>query len=297
MSENKPRIIRTKKDADEFLYKDSYFAFLDILGFKSLVQKNAHSTLVELYDKLFTAQTSAVAENIKKLSQRQQEQKGENYTDAGLRMVNISDSILIWTEHGQPTALFEIVYAVSSLLSISLVQGLPLRGCITRQPFTVIEKNGVVSVIGSGLVHAYSMENIQQWAGCIIDEEIINYFKGIEKHFFNRQVPSPLERERMVYEYEIPIRNPNTRAAEVKKGYAVNWSESMITDDMIQSAFEAHNKKDERPGSDTPDKISNTIAFHHFCLDKQKQWQDAMMAFEKSLQSGGDTASEQKGEN
>lgn len=138
MDEKKPRIIQTKKDADEFLYKEPYFAFLDILGFKSLVQKNAHSTLVELYDKLFTAQTSAVAENVQKLSQRQQEQKGENYTDAGLRMVNISDSILIWTGHGQPTALFEIVYAVSSLLSISLVQGLPLRGCITRQPFTVI---------------------------------------------------------------------------------------------------------------------------------------------------------------
>lgn len=292
MEENKLRIIQTKKDADEFLYKKPYFAFLDILGFKSLVQKNAHSTLVELYDKLFTAQTVAVAENLKKLSQRQQERKGENYTDAGLRMVNISDSILIWTEHGQPTALFEIVYAVSSLLGISLVQGLPLRGCITRQPFTVIEKNGVVSVIGRGLVHAYGMENIQQWAGCIIDEEIINYFRGIEKHIFNREAPSPIERDRMVYEYDIPIKNPKTGAAEVKKGYAVNWCESLITEEMIRSSFEAHNKKDERPGSDTPDKINNTIAFHHFCLDKQKQWQEAMIAFEKALQSDSDAKGE-----
>lgn len=294
MEESKPRIIQTKKDADEFLYKDAYFAFLDILGFKSLVQKNAHTTLVELYDKLFTAQTIAVADNLKKLFQRQQERKGEDYTDAGLRMVNISDSILIWTQHGQPSALFEIVYAVSSLLGISLVQGLPLRGCITRQSFTVIEKNGVVSVIGRGLVHAYEMENIQQWAGCIVDEEIINYFRGIEKHFFNREAPSPIERDRMVYEYDIPIKNPKTSDAEVKKGYAVNWSEPVITDDMIRSAFEAHNKKDERPGSDTPDKINNTIAFHHFCLDKQKQLQEKMEAFKKVLQSGTDVREEEK---
>jgi len=283
MEEKKPRIIETKKDADEFLYKAPYFAFLDILGFKSLVQKNVHPVLVNLYDKLFTAQTEAVAANLKKLSARQVEIKGEDYKDAGLRMVNISDSILIWTQHGQPTAIFEIVYAVSSLLGISLVQGLPLRGCITRQPFSVIEKNGVVSVIGKGLVHAYGMENIQQWAGCVIDEEIITYFRGIEKHFFNGERPSPIERDRMVYEYNIPLKNPKTGEAETKKGFAVNWSEGIITDDMIRESFDAHNKKDERPGSDTPDKINNTIAFHHFCLDKKKEMEAAMEAFRKAL--------------
>ena len=183
---NEQKIIRNKKDADEFLYKDPYFAFLDILGFKALVQKNSHSVLVQLYNDVFSAQSEKVAAIHEKFAREKLENIGDNYTDAGLRIVNISDSILIWTQHGQPSALHELVYAVSNLLAISMVQGLPLRGCITRQPFSVIEKNAVTSIIGKGLVHAYNMENVQQWSGCIIDKEIVNYFQGIEKHFFSR---------------------------------------------------------------------------------------------------------------
>jgi hypothetical protein len=233
---------------------------------------------------MFSTQVDAVAENHKKLSQRKVAEMGENYTDAGLRMVNISDSILIWTQHGQPSALFELVYAVSSLLAISLVQGLPLRGCITRQPFSVIEKNSVVSVIGKGLVHAYSMENVQQWAGCIIDVEIINYFRGIEKHFFNRERPSPIESHGLVYEYPIPVKNPKSGEPETKNGFAINWSEELISDEMIKAAFDAHNKKDERPNSDTPQKVQNTIDFHHFCLEKKKQREEAAEAFRRALE-------------
>jgi hypothetical protein len=271
MEKENPHTIKTKKDADDFLYKDSYFAFLDILGFKALVKNNTHAALVELYENLFTSQTLAVYNTLKKLSKRQAEKKGDDYTDTGLQMINISDSILIWTKHGQPSAVFEIVYAVSSLLGISIVQGLPMRGCITRQPFTVIQKNGVVSVIGSGLVHAYEMENIQQWSGCIVDEEIIKYFRSIEKHFYSRQVPAPIERNGLVFEYDVPVKDLKTGRVEVKKGFAVNWSESTITDDMIRASFDAHNKKDERPASDTLDKVNNTLAFHHFCLEKKRQ--------------------------
>lgn len=284
MTEQQHRVLETKKDFDDFLYKTPYFAFLDILGFKALVKRNKHEELVGLYEKLFTAQTDAVAANLEKLSQQQQEKKGENYTPAGLRMVNISDSILIWTEHGQPSALFEIVYAVSSLMGISLAQGLPLRGCITQAPFTVIEKKGVVSVIGAGLVHAYSMENIQQWAGCMVDTGIIKYFRSIEQNLYRRDAPAPIERSGLVVEYDIPTKDPETKARGIIKGYAVNWSEQMITEDIIRGAFDAHNKKDDRPNSDTPEKIDNTIAFHQYCLQRKQQKQAELQAFAQALQ-------------
>jgi hypothetical protein len=53
---------------------------------------------------------------------------------------------------------------------------------------------------------------------------------------------------------------------------------------MIVKAFNDHNKKDERENSDTPQKIKNTIDFHHFCLNKKQQREEALRAFEKSLQ-------------
>jgi hypothetical protein len=59
---------------------------------------------------------------IKERSKRQIEKLGEQYTDAGMRMVNISDSILIWPQHGHPSARFEIVSAVSTLLAIAIIR-------------------------------------------------------------------------------------------------------------------------------------------------------------------------------
>ena len=276
-------ILETQADANAFLYKTPYFAFLDILGFKALVQNNSHPALVELYDKIFSAQVDKVAEGHKKYAEKQAGRLGEKYTDAGLQMINISDSILIWTQHGQPSALFELVMAVSSLLGISMIQGLPLRGCITSQVFSVTNRPNSVSVIGKGLVHAYSMENIQQWSGCMIDEGIINYFRSIEKVFFGREAPAPIERDLLVLPYDIPIKNPKTGEHTFKKSYAINWSEDFIPDDVIAETFNAHNKKDDRPGSDTPEKIKNTLDFHHHCIAERKKRAAWWEALEKSL--------------
>jgi len=276
-------ILETQADANEFLYKRPYFAFLDILGFKALVKNNTHAALVDLYDKLFSAQVDKVAATHKKYAEKQAGRLGEKYTDADLQMINISDSILIWTKHGQPSALFELVMAVSSLLGLSMIQGLPLRGCITSQEFSVTNRPNSVSVIGKGLVHAYSMENIQQWSGCMIDEGIIKYFRSIEKIFFGREAAAPIEKDLLVLPYDIPVKNLKTGERSVQKSYAVNWSEDFIPDKMIADAFDAHNKKDERAGSDTPEKIQNTLDFHHHCMEERKKRAAMWEALERSL--------------
>lgn len=276
-------IMETQADANEFLYKRPYFAFLDILGFKALVKNNSHAALVELYDKIFSAQVDKVSKGHKEFAEKQAGRLGEKYTDAGLEMINISDSILIWTKHGQPSALFELVMAVSTLMGISLIQGLPLRGCITSQDFSVTNRPNSVSVIGKGLVHAYTMEGIQQWSGCMIDKGIIDYFRSIEKVIGGREAPAPIERDLIVLPYEIPTKNPATGERKKMSGYVVNWSEDFIKDEMIAEAFDAHNKKDERPNSDTPEKIQNTIDFHHHCINARKKRDEWFERLEKSL--------------
>jgi len=211
----------------------------------------------------------STAEKQRTYAKSRSEKLGENYTDSNLQLMSISDSIMIWSEHGQPSALFEIVFAVSRLLGISMVQGLPLRGCITRQRFSVINKNGAFSILGKGLVHAYDIEKKQQWSGCVIDTEIINYFRSIEKVIFDRDIPSQVERDKLVFEYDIPLKCKGAAGICREKGYAINWSESVITDDIIRDAFNAHNKADTRPDSDTPLKITETINFHNYCLKKR----------------------------
>ena len=276
----KEPVILTKENAQEVLYKQPYLAFLDILGFSTLVRKNSHEVLVQLYDEIFSETVQRVDEMMKKLNDSRAKKQGDEYIDSGLKIVNISDSIIIWTQHGNPNALFEIVFAASTLMGISLVRGLPLRGCITRQVFSVKEKRTVTSVIGKGLVHAYHNEKIQQWAGCMVDTEIINYFRGIEKYIGNWERPSPIERENLVYEYDIPIID-NQKKLTTVKGYAVNWSEPFITDKMIEESFVAHNKKDDSEG--TKNKIQNTLNFHHFCQAKLKEREEKLVQFQDAL--------------
>lgn len=277
----KEPVILTKENAQEILYKQPYLAFLDILGFSTLVKKNTHDALVKLYDDIFSETVQRVDEMMKEMNESKAKKQGEEFIDSGLRIVNISDSIIIWTQHGNPNALFEIVFATSTLMGISLIRGLPLRGSITRQAFSVKENGTVTSVIGKGLVHAYNNEKIQQWAGCIVDTEIINYFRGIEKHIGNRERPAAIERENLVYEYDIPIIDKDKKPVSVK-GYAVNWSEPFFTDEMIKESFDAHNKKDDSEG--TTQKIQNTLEFHHFCQAKHKARVENM----KNLQNAFD---------
>lgn len=278
--EKKP-VILSKENEMEILYKRPYLAFLDILGFSTLVRKNSHSALENLYDKIFTETVQKVDQMMKNIRESRTAKQGEDYHDSKIKIINISDSIVMWTDHGHPSALFEIVFATATLMGISLIQGLPLRGCITQQEFSVKEKENVTSIIGRGLVHAYNTEKIQAWSGCVVDEDIIRYFRSIEKVIRQWERPAPIERDHMVYEYDIPISRDGKHTTH--KGYAVNWSYPMITDKMIRESFDAHNKKDERPDSDTPTKVENTIKFHSFCLEAEKERQEAAKKLQEAL--------------
>jgi hypothetical protein len=284
----KHTVLETKKEWDDFFFRTPYFAFLDVLGYSNLVRKNEHKTLVAIYQTLFSAQMDFVEKNLRELTTNRSEKLGEKYTDPGIRIVNFSDSIMLWTAHGQPSALKEIMLAVSSLLALSMSQGLPLRGAITRQAFSVIERNNLLSVVGMGLVDAYTMEKSQQWSGCVISEEIVKYFASMEKVTGTRAI-SPLRQSPLAVDYEIPFVDKSGNPYK-RSGHAVDWSDPMFSDAIIQASFEKHQKKDERADSDTPLKIQNTIDFHHFCLKQKANKRAADEAFRKSL---GDENSEE----
>ena len=92
----------------------------------------------------------------------------------------------------------------------------------------------------------------------------------------------------MVYEYNIPIWDGAAKEMTTKKGYAVNWNEPLITEEMISTSFDKHNKKDERAHSTTPIKVKNTIEFHRFCIEKRKRREEAIERLMRRLDEGND---------
>lgn len=138
--------ILTEQIVNDLLFKKPYVAFLDILGFRSLVQNNKHDFLVELYKLLMNFQVEFYQ---------------KNYNHKNIKIVCISDSVILWTEDSKEKTLIELVEAVKFLLGHSISIGIPLRGSIVKDNVTAIESNGTLSLVRLGLVRAYENENIQ----------------------------------------------------------------------------------------------------------------------------------------
>lgn len=257
------RILENKEDFDNFIFKTPYFAFLDILGFSRLVRNNDHKTLVELYKALVTFPVTFY-DDFHHNEQKQLEEKlGEKFNQTGVRLVNISDSIMLWTNNSKEQSLIELLFAVKLLMSTSMSIGIPLRGSVVMGDIEVLEQKRSLSIVGRGLVHAYEMEKIQKWSGCMIDNGIFTFLKSFQKVVMQREPPLCVEKlNRLIVEAEVPLNEKTV------KRYVINWADNMkMTDEEIRNSFAKFKKREKEDGKYTGEierKIVNTISFYKF---------------------------------
>lgn len=247
-----------------------FIAFLDILGFKDLVLNNSHLRLVDLYEKIFSLgiQISLAGGKINIV-----DQKGKKTAIPALEksMVNsliISDSVLLWTDDSSMKSFVDLIIVVRYLLHRSILSGFPLRGAIVegelsilRKEFSLKTSNTQLTFIGKGLVDAYMLENKQEWAGCIVDENCIKiYNEYVEKYKNDYSDLADIDyliRRNLLIKYEVPYKK-----GPIKNEYVINWPKigtRQISERQIKNAF---GKYDKSIGSwDVKRKINNTIEF------------------------------------
>jgi len=97
------------------------------------------------------------------------------YKGTDIRIVNVSDSILLWTKDSKEETLIELLFVVNAIMSVAIQNGIPLRGSITKGDIEVVESEGFLSIVGKALVFAYEREKVQKWSGCIVSSNIITY--------------------------------------------------------------------------------------------------------------------------
>lgn len=259
--EKEENVIRTKEDADRAFWNKRYFAFLDIMGFRELVKNNSHADLVELYKRLVNFQVEFYENYHKQEQQFRAEKLGEYFEPTGLRLVNISDSILLWTKDSKENSLFELSYAVKLLMSISMSIGIPLRGAIVKGDVEILEKENSLSIIGLALVHAYEKEGKQNWSGCTVDNGIFTYLRSLKNVVLNQPGPHRFEKlDSLFVETEIPFKD------KPQKGYVINWADNIeYSEEQIRESFSKYNKRQNEPEHITKSielKIQNTINFY-----------------------------------
>jgi len=255
-------VIETKEDCDKYIYNIPYFAFLDILGFKALVKNNSHNTLIELYKKLVSFPVTFYNDFHSNEQKQLEEKLGEKFYPTGLRLVNISDSIMLWTSNCREKTLIELLFAVKLLMSTAIKTGIPLRGTVVMGSIEVLEQQGSLSIVGRGLVHAYSTEKMQEWSGCIIDKGIFRFLRSLNKVVLQKDTPLRVEKlNNLIIETNVPLKN-----GKVVKSYVINWVNKMeLTENDIYNSFAKFNKRDKedkKQKNEVERKIANTISFY-----------------------------------
>ena len=205
-----------------------YVAFLDILGFKDLVERNTHEELENIYSQFF----NSVKENgelFEALSKILKGQKGFNTT---VQSIIISDSIVLWTKDDDINNFNMLVLAVRLLIMKSFGIGIPLRGAITRGPLSVSIENSI-QIFGKSLTNAYTTESHMEISGCVIEDECMEYVLGIcdGNEIFNN-----ITNSNCIIQYLMP-----KKYGEVKNHYMINWV-SPAPGSYILESFSKHNK-------------------------------------------------------
>lgn len=255
-----------------------YIAFLDILGFKDLIENNKIEKLEELYDRLQASVMYSFA--VSNPEQRLKNKKNElpSIKETNLNSLVISDSIIIWTDDDSQGSFLELILAVKYFMFFSMQSGFPLRGGISCGELLV--KNGIhekspkfnsyTTILGLSLTRAYILENKSEWSGCVIDEKCVEHFNHeLNNYKDNIANLEFFEEMDIIKRYETPM-----KSGEIKKYFTVNWTHfngPRLTRSQVKKAFKAHNKSTNDWSVES--KIQNTLKY----LDQTKQGYKKLM--------------------
>ena len=130
-------------------YKEGYVAFLDILGFSSLVKREDATEIAKLFE---------VIERLKRLF---------NSID-GIEMDFFSDSIVLMSTSESYLGFLLPLYVAESYLTNEF--GLVFRGAITKGKYYHDE----VNTFGPAIVKAYGLEGKAKFSRIVIDKDSID---------------------------------------------------------------------------------------------------------------------------
>jgi hypothetical protein len=139
-----------------------YVAFLDVLGFSSLVANDRDGDLINEY---LAALSTAL--------------KPESGTVGQNDYLVFSDSIVVTSLGGEPDHLRQLVRSCSYLFGELLKRGIAMRGAISYGQYLSNSTGKGRFVAGKAIVEAYSFEERQDWVGIMLAPSVVKHFKTL----------------------------------------------------------------------------------------------------------------------
>lgn len=202
----KPTAIR----GDESIEGEAHVALFDILGFKELVRTRSTADLRSIFQEGKLLQKMASMSALLGSSQHYV----SRFRPAPCEFTQFSDTILVVSPDRTERGLVSILTAACSLVAFGLMEGIPLRGAVTRGELFVSADRRFHA--GEAIVRAHELEGRQEWVGGIVDERCI----PSKPRFMTTEVAIKL----MSIEYEVPVKRgePSSRCLNWAPYYAMS---------------------------------------------------------------------------
>ncbi len=183
-------------------------------------------------------------------------------SNSTLNCINISDTIVFWTNECSIEALKELIKVSYEFNRKQVSYNFPVRGSIIKGKIRFVngnsenKKGGSYSVrclYGRGIIDAHNKAENQNWAGSVIDNSIINdlikndkNLNFLLKYAIKYKVPYKTNIKEEEYVFKLSEKLLNSKAFE-------NASQGII------DTFKLDNKSIDNPSVQL--KIENTISF------------------------------------
>lgn len=161
------------------IYTERYVAFIDILGFKTIVQNSVSSP----------EQAEALVKILTKISDRTIPLEFDRMVGDDFRAQSFSDCIVL-SEQASQDGLEHLLFVVSSLALDLLSNGILTRGGIAKGKLHHSDK----IVLGPAMIAAYQLENtIAEFPRIVVDRAVHRDFEALLLGASRSALPTGLE--------------------------------------------------------------------------------------------------------
>ncbi|MDD5093253.1 MAG: hypothetical protein PHV74_02595 [Dehalococcoidia bacterium] len=189
-----------------------FVAYFDIMGFKEMVYRNGHNTVLDKMIKL-RERVDLIENEARRLLNRQEDsgprKKARRSMDVPILPVFFSDSILFVSQNDSKACARKILLSASWLLAASLIQGIPMKGSLAYGMQTADFEKSLH--FGKPLTDAYLLEQEVGLYGAVLHNSMETYLKQ------NNMIDRPIRNHNIVVRYNIPLKKGNATH------YCVNW--------------------------------------------------------------------------
>ena len=199
-----------------------YICFLDILGFKELLTQNNLTELQETLEKFTKYISGSVYKRKTNADELKRSEEPNNNNNRKLKILIISDSIVITTENQSFKALATLIDRSIDFISASYKAELALRGVITKSnllecSFMDNDSELNMNILWSaGIVKAFQQEKSLEISGCAIDPKEITVLEN-----FLKKNP---DYKNKIIKYKVPLKkDAGAENMKTEEMYMVNW--------------------------------------------------------------------------